>query len=91
MTYLAILFSLIGGYDVCFLCEMPVDVKFEPCGHALMCNQCAERAKKCPTCKVIGVYYIIVHCQGKDKVGKEVVSWVERHVCLRGNPFSSLL
>lgn len=43
--------SAAGGYDVCFLCEMPVDVKFEPCGHALMCNQCAERAKKCPTCK----------------------------------------
>ena len=43
---------LVGGHDVCFLCELPVDVKFEPCGHALMCNQCAERAKKCPTCKV---------------------------------------
>ena len=41
-----------SGPDVCFLCEAPVDVKFEPCGHALMCNQCAQRAKKCPTCKV---------------------------------------
>jgi E3 ubiquitin-protein ligase mind-bomb len=39
------------GHDICFLCEAPVDVKFEPCGHALMCHNCADRAKKCPTCK----------------------------------------
>ncbi|CAI8025486.1 E3 ubiquitin-protein ligase mib1 [Geodia barretti] len=36
---------------VCFLCEASVDVKFEPCGHALMCRNCADRAKKCPLCK----------------------------------------
>ena len=35
----------------CF-CESPVDVKFEPCGHAMMCSTCAQRAKKCPQCKV---------------------------------------
>ena len=38
--------------EFCFLCESPVDVKFEPCGHALMCSTCAQRAKKCPQCKV---------------------------------------
>ncbi|XP_064385292.1 E3 ubiquitin-protein ligase MIB1-like isoform X2 [Halichondria panicea] len=37
--------------EPCFLCEAPVDVKFEPCGHAVMCAECAQRAKKCPTCK----------------------------------------
>ena len=38
--------------EPCFLCESPVDVKFEPCGHAMMCSTCAQRAKKCPHCKV---------------------------------------
>ena len=38
--------------EACFLCESPVDVKFEPCGHAMMCSTCAQRAKKCPQCKV---------------------------------------
>ena len=45
-------FLFIDGYDVCFLCEAPVDVRFEPCGHARMCHDCGARAKKCPTCKV---------------------------------------
>ena len=29
-----------------------MDIKFEPCGHAMMCSTCAQRAKKCPQCKV---------------------------------------
>ena len=41
-----------SNQESCFLCESPVDVKFEPCGHATMCSTCAERAKKCPQCKV---------------------------------------
>ena len=41
-----------SNQEPCFLCESPVDVKFEPCGHAMMCSTCAERAKKCPQCKV---------------------------------------
>ncbi len=42
----------VGATEPCFLCEAPVDVKFEPCGHAVMCSECAQRARKCPTCKV---------------------------------------
>ncbi|XP_064403437.1 uncharacterized protein LOC135348948 [Halichondria panicea] len=37
--------------EPCFLCEAPVDVKFKPCGHVVMCAECAQRAKKCPICK----------------------------------------
>lgn len=51
-------FIYLDGHDVCFLCEAPVDVKFEPCGHALMCHNCADRAKKCPTCKVLYNVYL---------------------------------
>ena len=47
------------GHDICFLCEAPVDVKFEPCGHALMCHNCADRAKKCPTCKVFKFHFTV--------------------------------
>ena len=46
-----------GSTTECFLCESPVDIKFEPCGHAMMCSTCAQRAKKCPQCKV-GEYFI---------------------------------
>ena len=38
--------------ELCFLCESPVDVKLEPCGHAIMCSTCGQRARKCPQCKV---------------------------------------
>ena len=41
-----------SNVELCFLCESPVDVKFEPCGHAMMCSTCAQRARKCPECKV---------------------------------------
>ncbi len=37
----------------CFVCEAPVVAVFKPCGHALMCRECAERVNKCPDCKVI--------------------------------------
>lgn len=37
---------------LCVLCENPADVKFEPCGHIIMCSVCADRAKRCPVCKV---------------------------------------
>ena len=46
-----------SSQESCFLCESPVDVKFEPCGHASMCSTCAERAKKCPQCKVRNYIY----------------------------------
>ena len=37
---------------MCFLCDSPASVRFQPCGHLDMCSQCAARAKKCPTCRV---------------------------------------
>ena len=27
-------------------------MKFEPCGHVVMCEQCAKRTTKCPVCRV---------------------------------------
>ena len=55
--------STSGDKKVCFLCEASVDVKFEPCGHALMCRNCADRAKKCPLCKVCS---LCVHYYGQE-------------------------
>ena len=55
--------STSGDKKVCFLCESSVDVKFEPCGHALMCHSCADRAKKCPLCKVCS---LCVHYFGQE-------------------------
>ena len=36
----------------CFVCKTEAVVTFKPCGHAVICKSCAERVKKCPTCKV---------------------------------------
>ena len=40
--------------EACFMCEAKIDVKFIPCEHAVMCSTCAQRAKRCPTCRVSG-------------------------------------
>ena len=40
----------IGG--PCFLCEEISNVKFEPCGHIVMCTECSNRTIKCPQCRV---------------------------------------
>ena len=49
-----LLFSSAGAEEelLCFLCESPVDVQLEPCKHAVLCDSCAQRAKKCPHCRV---------------------------------------
>ena len=36
----------------CFVCKEKTVVTFKPCGHSVLCDVCAERVKKCPTCKV---------------------------------------
>ena len=36
----------------CLLCEGPCDITFQPCGHTVMCAECAQPVKRCPTCKV---------------------------------------
>ena len=33
-----------------------MDVKLEPCEHTVMCCRCANKAKRCPTCKVALFY-----------------------------------
>lgn len=38
---------------LCFLCEGEVDIRLEPCNHAVLCSHCAQRAKKCPKCRVV--------------------------------------
>lgn len=40
-----------GTLALCFLCDTPITVKFEPCGHSTVCEHCAKRARKCPECK----------------------------------------
>lgn len=36
----------------CFICEELADATFVPCGHVVVCKQCATRARRCPICKV---------------------------------------
>ena len=40
------------GESNCIICLEPVTVQFVPCGHAIFCSVCAERAKKCLKCQV---------------------------------------
>ena len=38
---------------LCQLCEEhPASIRFSPCGHTVLCSECAQRAKKCLQCKV---------------------------------------
>jgi hypothetical protein len=39
--------------EPCFVCEMPADASFIPCGHVVACKRCASRAKRCPICKTM--------------------------------------
>ena len=47
--------------SICFLCDDPVTVKLLPCGHAIICSSCAQRAKKCLKCR--GVVTAIVNME----------------------------
>jgi ankyrin repeat protein len=40
-----------SSYDECYLCDDPVDIQLVPCGHAVLCREHGQRAKKCPECK----------------------------------------
>ncbi|KAH3731874.1 mORN repeat protein [Pelomyxa schiedti] len=38
--------------NVCMECdERPPDVQLQPCGHVVLCSQCAVVMKKCPACR----------------------------------------
>ena len=45
--------ALLVASAQCFVCGTEAVVTFKPCGHAVICAGCAERVKKCPTCKVL--------------------------------------
>jgi len=57
----------VGGGELCFLCDNPTDVRFQPCGHSAMCSECAPRAKRCPTCRnpVDGIEERCISCAHK--------------------------
>ena len=38
--------------NLCCLCEKEISVRLSPCGHAIMCSDCASEAKRCPKCRV---------------------------------------
>ena len=38
--------------EACLLCDEPVDVRIEPCGHTVLCRSHANTAKRCPQCRV---------------------------------------
>lgn len=48
-----VLIALLVACAQCFVCGTEAVVTFKPCGHAVICAGCAERVKKCPTCKVL--------------------------------------
>ncbi|KAH3722645.1 hypothetical protein Pelo_18649 [Pelomyxa schiedti] len=40
--------------NICMECdERPPNVLFQPCGHSVLCSQCATFMKKCPDCRAI--------------------------------------
>ena len=38
--------------EACLLCDRPIDVRIEPCGHSVLCRSHANTAKRCPQCRV---------------------------------------
>ncbi|XP_071805425.1 E3 ubiquitin-protein ligase MIB2-like isoform X1 [Asterias amurensis] len=36
----------------CQLCQMPANCRFKPCGHQVVCTDCAKLFQKCSICKV---------------------------------------
>ena len=38
--------------NTCLLCDEPIDVRIEPCGHTVLCRSHANTAKRCPQCRV---------------------------------------
>lgn len=53
LLLLASLHASSQGQHLCELCEEePIDVRFLPCQHAVICSICAKRATKCIQCKV---------------------------------------
>ncbi|KAH3732014.1 hypothetical protein Pelo_17154 [Pelomyxa schiedti] len=41
-----------AGTDICVECEeRPPEVELQPCGHVVLCSQCAAVMKKCPDCR----------------------------------------
>ena len=38
--------------EACLLCDRPIDVRIEPCGHTVLCRSHANTAKRCPQCRV---------------------------------------
>ena len=43
----------------CFLCQKGADTKLLPCGHVIMCSDCAGRAKRCPDCRVGPIFNLL--------------------------------
>ena len=48
--------ALLVASAQCFICGTEAVLTFKPCGHAVICAGCAQRVKKCPTCKVLYMY-----------------------------------
>lgn len=44
----------------CFLCQKGADTKLLPCGHVIMCSDCAGRAKRCPDCRVGPIFNLVL-------------------------------
>ena len=44
--------QMLEDRTLCHICkERPVHCIYLPCGHVIACQQCAERATECATCK----------------------------------------
>lgn len=54
LSLVAILACTVSDSDdrLCCMCDNEVNVALHPCGHAVLCSECARDPKRCPTCRV---------------------------------------
>ena len=64
------------------MCGTEAVVTFKPCGHAVICAGCADRVKKCPTCKVLYMHACMhttpynLYVTGFGKTIPKSINWV---------------
>ena len=55
------IYSIVIDSDdqLCCLCGKEMNVELDPCGHSVLCSNCAREAKRCPICNVSWVTQIV--------------------------------
>lgn len=45
----------------CIMCDNKANIRFNPCGHSVLCDECGQRATRCPE-KGCGVRILVALC-----------------------------